>query len=297
MKTRIPAIAVTLALVLFGAAACGGDDDAAPSDAAPAPTGTEALEPEVTEPTVTETTVTEPDDDTGAAGRFDLDLIECEQFAMQTPIAPEAARRVVPDDVELFVRDGGMATMTHVSKTCSDIVVDGTSLGPGHFDTEWIRVEGPAELRDVPEHPDLDVLETDYFYPVSFVTDNEAYAAATQAFGIPMDLADSMEMDPIAAGEWTGRVVTGDTGYEWVVDNTNAVELGLYFVHILDRTDDDLQYHYEILCPAEVDWFGGEASLTRFGGSDLETALGADLPGRGGALRLTCDVTIDRTSG
>lgn len=101
---------------------------------------------------------------TTAAARADalaLELVGCHQFGTWTGVDPEVARTYVPTDQELFLDEEGLASFSLIAKDCTDIVVDGESQGPGHFNTAWIRVTGPEEIREFPDHPDHLVVATD----------------------------------------------------------------------------------------------------------------------------------------
>ena len=259
-------------------------------DDAPAPDPTAA--PETDPPPSTE--VTEAPEVVAGPGQLQLGLADCVQFAMVAPVDAVAAQSLVPDDVEVLLDDAGMATFTQVSKTCGDMVTDGAAHGGGHFDTQWISIVGPAEQREYPDFPDHFVLPTDYLYPISFTSDNDAYQAAVFEFGTPMELAD-LQMDPLGPGLWTGSASGPDGGYSWAVDNATASGMNVYFVHVLERADDGLDYRYEIECPSTLAFGPGAASVTPAAESELFEAFGAQIDGEGYGVELTCDVTIDRT--
>ena len=295
-------------LALTSLVACGSDDAASPdtSVAAPpesvedtvedtvevAPTPDPTAPPETDPPPTSE--VTEPPDDAPGPGQFQFGVVDCVQFAMVAPVDAVAAQSLIPGDVEVLVDEAGMATFTQVSKTCDDMTVDGTSEGAGHFDTQWITIVGPAEQREYPDFPDHFVLPTDYLYPISFASDNDAVQDAVSAFGVPMELAD-LQMDPLGPGAWTGSASGPDGDYTWTVDNATASGMDVYFVHVLERTDDGLAYRYDIECPSTLAWGPGPASLTPADGSAVFEAFGAEIVGEGYGVDLTCDVTIDRT--
>ena len=292
-------------LALASLVACGNDDGVStvPSDApstettdtvddVPAPTGPPATSaPATTVPTSGDV---EPSDTLLGPGQLQLDLVECVQFAVVAPVDADAARSLVPDDVEVLVDAAGMATFTQVSKTCDDMVVDATAMGPGHFDTQWITIVGPEEQRQYPDFPEHVALPTDYLYPVGFATDNEAMQQSVAEFGVPMEVA-TLEMDPVGPGVWTGSASGPDGDYDWTVDNATAGGLDVYFVHVLERVDDDMVFRYDIECPSTLAWGPGAASLTPSPGSALYDAFGPEIIGEGYAVELTCDVTIDRT--
>ncbi len=258
----------------------------------------DAPSPEPTAPAETDppptTEVVEPPEAAPGPGQLQLGLVDCVQFAMVAPVDADAARSLVPDDVEVLLDEAGMATFTQVSKTCDDMTVDGASQGAGHFDTQWITIVGPAEQREYPDFAGYFVLPTDYLHPISFASDNDAVQAAVSAFGVPMEPAD-LEMDPLGPGVWTGAA-NGPAGeYTWSVDNATAGGANVYFVHVLERADDGLDYRYDIECPSTVAWGPGPASLNPAAGSALFEAVGAEVVGEGYGVELTCDVTIDRT--
>ncbi len=252
-------------------------DATAPPETDPPPPTTEVVEPPAPEP-----------------GQLELGLVDCVQFAMVAPVDADAARSLVPDDVEVLLDEAGMATFTQVSKTCDDMTVDGASQGTGHFDTQWITIAGPTEQREYPDFAGYFVLPTDYLYPINFASDNDAVQAAVSAFGVPMEPAD-LQMDPLGPGVWTGAA-SGPAGeYTWSVDNATAGGTNVYFVHVLERADDGLDYRYDIECPSTLAWGPGPASLEPAAGSALFEAFGAEIVGEGYGVELTCDVTIDRT--
>jgi acetyl esterase/lipase len=249
--------------------------------------------PPETDPPPT-TAVDEPAEAAPGPGQLQLGLVDCVQFAMVAPVDAGAARSLVPDDVEVLLDEAGMATFTQVSKTCDEMTVDGASRGAGHFDTQWITIVGPTEQREYPDFAGYFVLPTDYLYPINFASDNDAVQAAVAAFGVPMEPAD-LQMDSLGPGVWAGAA-NGPAGeYTWSVDNATAGGANVYFVHVLERADDGLDYRYDIECPSTVAWGPGPASLEPAAGSTLFETFGAEVVGEGYGVELTCDVTIDRT--
>ena len=300
----IKKVFVLAGLVVAAVSACGSDDDGA-SDAptaSPQPTVETTVEPpaDATDTTVDSTsppTTEEAPDDTSdalAPGEMAIELVDCEQFPLVAKVDAAAARSLVPAEVDLLLDDAGMATFTHVSKSCGDIVVDGVSQGPGHFDTQWITIVGPADQRTYPDYPDHMVLPTDHFYPVNFATDNPGYQEAAAAFGVPIELATT-RMDPLGPGTWTGST-TGPAGsYQWSVDNVNPGGMQVYFVHVLERTEEEGTFRYDIECPSTLAWNASPATLTLEAGSVVHDAFGPEITGDGYGVELSCDVTIERT--
>ena len=282
MRTQVLLAAVTV--VLFAAAGCGSDDDgAAGNDGSPDP-ATEAggadLEP----------------------GRLVVELVDCEQTAVVAPLTLEEAGALVEPyepavgALENWGVDGAddEVPVLHVSKLCQDSVIDGTSTGPGHLDVQWVQVTGPEEQRSYPEYPDHFVLPTDYMYPVSFVTDNEAAYEAIDDFGAPIVLADSMEMDPIQPGLQTGSVDSSEGAYSWAIENVTEASMELFFVHLLERQEGDYLFRHEIECPATQRFAEGPGRLEPGAGSPFEVA-GPSIEGLGWALDIDCTVTIERS--
>jgi len=302
MRTRqMAVVGAVCGLALASSLACGSEDE----DSRETPTTTASAadvdEGSSTPTTVTadpSTTVTTPADDEVSVemppepGRMQLGLVECVQFAMVAHVDAASARSLVQDGVEVVADEDGLATFTQVSKTCGDMTVDGVSLGPGHFDTQWITTVGPMEQRSVPDQPV--VLPTDYLYPLGFATDNDAVQQAVSAFGVPMISAE-LEMGPLGPGAWSGSARSPDGDYDWTVDNTAEGGMSVFFVHVLERSDAGLGFHFDIECPSIVAWGPGEASIRVAAGSSLHQALGPEITGQGYGVELTCDVTIDRT--
>ena len=264
-----------------------------PDETEPAPDVAEVLEPEAEEPQAVDL---EP-------GRLVVELVDCEQTAVVAPITLEQANELVPEPYEPAA--GALANwgvdaaanevpVLHVSKTCQDTTVDGTSMGPGHLDVQWVQVTGPEEQRSYPEYPDHFVLPTDYMYPVTFMTDNEAAFEAIDAFGAPIVLADSMEMDPISTGQQTGSATSNEGEYSWTIQNVTEASLPLFFVHLLERRDGDDVYQYEIECPATQRFAEGPGRLEPGSGSPFE-AVGSGVEGLGWALDIDCTVTMQRS--
>lgn len=198
---------------------------------------------------------------------------------------------------ELFLDAEGRASFTMIAKDCQDIVIDGTSSGPGHFNTAWVRINGPEETRTFEDHADVVVMPTDYFNPVAFQTDNTDFADATAAFGIPMTLADTMTMDPAALGPMSGSVQDTQSdpplSYEWTMDNTNPFPPGTSgVVHVLEGLDDDgLQLNYDIECLLDSGWFRNPTTITFEEGSALADLVGTGYSGFGFSPNPSCHVT------
>ena len=238
----------------------------------------------------------------GGAGQMVVELVDCEQTAVVAPLSLEDARELV-DPYEPAV--GALANwgvdaaddevpVLHVSKMCQDSVIDGESTSPGHLDVQWVQVTGPEEQRSYPDYPDHFVLPTDYMYPVSFITDNEAAYEAIDAFGAPIVLADSMEMDPIEAGLQTGSVSSSEGAYSWAIENENEASMPIFFVHMLERQEGDYLFQHEIECPATQRFAEGPGRLEPGAGSPFENA-GPSIEGLGWALDIDCTVTIRRS--
>ena len=316
--------AVLAAAVLMAATGCGDDDEVAdeatpateaetveteaePVETEPAPEPTEA-EPVETEAETDVTEVPEPKAAEPQAadlepGRLVVELIDCEQTAVVAPITLKEADALVPEPYESAagaLANWGVDAATnevpvlHVSKTCQDTTIDGTSMGPGHLDVQWVQVTGPEEQRSYPEYPDHFVLPTDYMYPVTFMTDNEGAFEAIDAFGAPIVLADSMEMDPISAGQQTGSATSSEGEYSWTIQNVTEASLPLFFVHLLERREGDYVYQYEIECPATQRFTEGPGRLEPGPGSPFE-AVGSSVEGLGWALDIDCTVTMQRS--
>jgi len=294
-------VLVLAGLVVAAVSACGSGDDGASDIPSSSPQSTvdttiepPADVPDTTAESTSPPTTDEAPDDTSDAlspGEMAIDLVDCEQFPMVAKVDAVSARTLVPDEVDLVLDEVGMATFTHVSKSCADIVVDGVSQGPGHFDTQWITIVGPAGQRAYPDFPDHLVLPTDYLYPVNFTTDNPGYQEAASAFGVPIELA-TMQMDPLGPGIWTGST---DGSYEWSVDHVNPGGMQVYFVHVLERTEESGSFRYDIECPATLTWNAAPATLALEPGSAVPDAFGPEIAGDGYGVELSCDVTIVRT--
>jgi len=317
--------AVLATAVLMAGAGCGDDDEVA--DEATAATEAESMETqaepdetepapepeaEPTKPTEPETDVTEAPEPDGTEeaqavdlepGRLVVGLVDCEQTAVVAPIRRTEADELVPEPYESAA--GALANwgvdaatgdvpLLHVSKTCQDMTVDGTSMGPGQLDVQWVQVTGPQQQRSYPEYPDHFVLPTDYMYPVTFTTDSEGAFEAIDAFGAPIVLADSMEMDPISAGRQTGSATSRDGEYSWTIQNVTEASAPLFFVHMLERREGDYVYQYTIECPATQRFAEGPGRLEPGPGSPFE-AVGSSVEGLGWALDIDCTVTVQRS--
>jgi hypothetical protein len=126
-------------LVIASFSACGSESagNGAADTATSRPTSTVDITADPTTPPDTATLDTSPDtapatsevpttsDEVIGPGEMAIRLVECEQFPMVAQVDAAAARSLVPADVEVVLDDAGMATFTHVSKSCDDIVVDG----------------------------------------------------------------------------------------------------------------------------------------------------------------------------
>ncbi len=195
MQLRRLVISGALAVGLVVAAACGSGGN---GDVSPAETATDP------DPTVRDT---KDEPVAAAAERIEIDLIECEQFALLAAVDRAAAQAVVPDEFT------SLNVLAHVSKQCEDLRVDGISFGAGHFDAQWISVSRPA---------DIDLSDTnlgaDFNYPVLFQTDNMAWQEALASFGVPMEYAEAMTFETTADsmnGGANGSTAVPPANYEW----------------------------------------------------------------------------------
>lgn len=277
-SSRIPIVTLAAIAALLGGA-CGSEGDEQTGSSSSSPTTT-----------------------TARADKLDLQLVDCHQAGFPTDIDPESAQARLLDDQVLFLSDEGRARFTLIAKHCQDIVVDGVPAGPGHFNTAWIRIEGPEETRTVEGESPVVANPTDYYVPVAFQTDNADYADATTTFGVPMSLADSITMSTAAPGLMTGAVQDpGDPplSYEWSMDNTNALPPATNaVVHVLEGLDDQGQpLTYDIECLVEGGWFGNPTTITFEEGSALTDLVGTGYSGVGPSPNLSCDVTISRQAG
>jgi len=270
-----------------------------PTDAATEVTEPSQTEPVGSQPPATQPPATQPPATTEppgpAPGHADLGFTDCEQLAIVAKVDPAAARTIVPSQHEVLEDNEGLATFTHVSKTCSDIMVDGVSMGPGQFDTQWITIAGPEDQRAYPDHPDHFVLPTDYLYPINFSTGNPEYQAAVAEFGTPIRLAEAIEMERLGAGPQAGSLTLADDGYHWAVDNVDASEMAVYFVHILRHEDNTYSFEYDIECPSTLRWNAGPSLLEPTVGSPLHGAFGDTITGLGYGVELNCTISIDRS--
>ena len=252
-------------------------DATAPPETDPPPPTTEVVEPPAPEP-----------------GQLELGLVDCVQFAMVAPVDADAARSLVPDDVEVLLDEAGMATFTQVSKTCDDMTVDGASQGTGHFDTQWITIAGPTEQREYPDFAGYFVLPTDYLYPINFAVRQRCGAGR----GVCVRRADGAGR-PADGSARPGRL---DRGGEWPRRR----------VHV-ERRQCHRRRHQRLLRPCARAGrrrarlplrhrvplhprLGAGAGIAEpAAGSALFEAFGAEIVGEGYGVELTCDVTIDRT--
>lgn len=281
---RIRVLLAALSVASVAVAGCGSDDDRATSNDGMPDSASDASEAAL-----------EP-------GQMVVELVDCEQTAVVAPLTfEEASGLVEPYEPAVgALENWGVdaaddeVPVLHVSKMCQDWVIDGMSTGPGQLDVQWVQVTGPDEQRSYGEYPDHFVLPTDYMYPVSFITDNEAAYQAIDAFGAPMLLADSMEMDPIQAGLQTGSVTSSEANYSWAIENVTEASMAIFFVHMLERQDGDYLFQHEIECPATQRFSEGPGRLELGAGSPFEVS-GSSIEGLGWALDIDCTVTIQRS--
>ena len=272
MRVQQLAALAGLTVVVLLVNGCGGDD----TDQTAEPT-----------PTSASSTTAMPRSD-----RMEIELAQCHQAGFPTPVDNDAAAARLSDGQELYLDGEGQARFTLIAKDCQDIVVDGESSGPGHFNTAWVRITGPEETRTIGEEPGIAAGPTDYFHPVAFQTDNDAFADATAAFGVPMSRATSMAMDPAAPGPMAGSVQDAESGegggalsYEWTMDNTNPIPDGTSgVVHVLEGQDDEGRtLTYDIECLVDGGWFGNPTTITFEAGSALADLVGTGYSGIGPA--------------
>lgn len=231
---------------------------------------------------------------------LEIGLVECAQVGFPTGIDPAVAEQRLLDDQSLYLDDSGEARFTLIAKDCSDITVDGESVGPGRFNTAWVRIEGPDEVRSFSESPQVEVNPTDYFHPVLFQTDNAAFAEAAAAFGVPMTLADSMAMDPPGAESRSGSVTDSEVEppleYDWTYSGGNPLPTDppSGVVHVLEGPDRNGEgiLDYDIECPVTGGRFAGETNIQFESGSPLEDLVGTGYSGTGPAPELSCAVRI-----
>ena len=160
--------ALTLALILVVAACGSTDEDTGATSAVSPPVETDAATPTTdasssvvdtrpSTPSTEEAIATEessPTSEPAKASVLAIELVECDRFGIGSPADPAAARRYVPDAHDLFlVQDHAVFTLQALS--CRDLVTDGTSHGPGHFSTAWIRIIRPDELQTPPRESGL----------------------------------------------------------------------------------------------------------------------------------------------
>lgn len=278
------ALALTVAVFALVATACGSDSPTTTGE----PVSSDA-------PTETTTSTSSP-----RADELVLELVDCQQVGMNTGVDPAAAESYIVDGQELFLDAEGSAGFILIVKQCGDIVADGESQGPGHFNTAWVRTAGPAETRTLVDRPDVDLLPTDYFHPVLFQTDNAGFAEVTRSFGIPMTLADSIIFEPPGSGTQSGSATDTEIGpplaYEWTIVNGPPFPPGdRGVVHVLSGLDDQGEaLTYDIECIVIGGLVGNPGRVDFQPGSELEDLLGAGYDSMGAAPELSCVVDIVR---
>ncbi len=251
-----------------------------------------------TSPTSDDVEVADPGPDTPATGMV-IELVDCAQLGTNTGVDPAVAAGYVLAGQDLYLDDVGDARFALITKSCTDIVVDGTSTGPGHFNTAWVRIAGPEETRSFDDPSVGIVLPTDYFRPVLLQTDNADYARATQEFGVSMTLADEMAFDDPQLG--TQVITSSDTevdpplNYTLTAENDSAFPEGVIgVVHVLEGTDGDgRSLTFEIECLAEGG-FRGSATLAVEPGASFEELIGSGFEGPASGPGINCEVTITR---
>jgi hypothetical protein len=270
------------AAVMFSlSVGCSSGDDAGnakeqTTEPTPATTVVQTTEPTPsTEPT---TTVL------ARADVLNLDLVGCDRFGIGSLADSEVARSYVPDSYELWLLEES-ALFTLQTMRCDDLVTDGVSHGPGHFGTAWVRIVGPDEAVQLPPESDLVAQPTDTFYVPLFHTDNDAFHAATVAFGMAMTRAESMTFDPPTEGTQTGAAVdleySPPLSYRWTVDNINRNDdvgiIGLHNLMSLDDQGDSLTYYGEFV--HDPGWWGNVGTLELESGSAFEDLIGTSVTG------------------
>lgn len=293
-----------LAAAVVLLAACGGDGTSAStrtpttgaSDTTAVTTTMEstvpATEPSTTQATMPTTTVAELLD------HLQLDFEGCTQFSTNTGVSLEAAAPYVPDTATVFVSDLGEARVALITKTCDALIVDGVDFGPGHFNTIWLRITGPEDVRMVPDATDELSAVPDHFVPLAFHSDNELFVEAVRKVGVPMELA-TIESDPPAAGTQTGSVVTTLNGdplaYHWSVENGQEVPQHLAVVHVLHGADaGGRAMTYDIECVLDFGWFLNPATVEFDQPGALAGLIGTGWSSNGFGPALQCHILIDR---
>jgi len=229
----------------------------------PATTEPVTTEPEVTEPVTTPADALEPD--------FAIGFSTCEQVAIYLPVDPAQTEGRVPADTDLIVEDG-TATSLFLVMECDDSTVDGASAGASHIVTQWLSVNGPPEVREFAESPDIQVTPTQYWEPVLYQTDNATLQELSAAAGFEMTLVDEVTFTPYTEvltddGTYQGQsgTVTASDGsqYIWAVgafasSTTPVVDVPTVFVHVAGDIELEVLGHVRvaavpssILVPAE----------------------------------------------
>ena len=277
MRARLAALVV--AALALAVPACAGSEDSSPASSGSAEGSTsEAL-----------------------AGEMSIELVRCAQLGTNTGVDPETAADYVLEGQDLYLDAAGSARFALITKSCDDIVVDGASVGPAHFYTAWVRITGPEETRTFDDPSVGLVTATDYFRPVLLQTDNAGYAEATQAFGIPMTLADELTFEDPQLG--TQVVTSSDSridpplSYTLTAENDRPFPDGVVgVVHVLEGVDGSgRSLTYEIECLAEGG-FRGTATVAVDPGSSLDALLGTGFDGPANGPGINCEVTITRGS-
>ena len=282
---RLLLVALLCALLVWG---CGSEQPVEST------TGTSAREGTTTVPSTLGV-------DGQIAASLMLGLEDCDRFTLTTLVDPESARTYVPDDLALFDA-AGQAVFSFNALSCADLQTDGDTHGPGHFGTVWIRVVDPSTLPPLPPDSGLEADPGDTFYPVLFNTDNEGFAAATTAFGLPMSHADVIELDPPLEGTQTGSMI--DTtlvpavDLSWSVDNQSRLtaggQVGKHLLLGPDRHDEPLIYYGEFLhAPG---WQGNEATIAVAPGAAFEDLIGPSITSSANGDPVTVRMVVFRAA-
>lgn len=290
-------------LVIALAAACGNEsggvsttESSATPTTTPTTIATTTTEPEQTTTTVaTETTLQARSPDATLAFAFD----DCNQVAFVMPLDLEAARALVPSDYAIYPEGGLRATMWLWAKDCGDITVEGTSVGAGQFDALMIQVDGPFEVRQSKERPDLPTNVIDYQHPILWITDNAEFQAATAAFGTPMVLADEMTFNVEPGTIHTGSAVAATNDppieYRWASTTELGWEPGAdeFVAHTVVNQDDAAVYRYHVEAILNRAWSGRAVEFDP-GETSLAAAIGSPITGTGYGMTIAADLEAER---
>lgn len=274
------AVGVLLAASAIG---CAGDD---------------ADEGDATSSSGIETSETSPG---YSAEQIDLALVDCERVGALTTVDPGAAADYVPEDQEIFLNADGQASFALQVLSCTDLVTDAESHGPGYFATAWIRIVGPEEPPTLPADTDLEPAENDYFHPVMFQTDNTGFQAAVGSFGVPITLTNETTFDPTVPGSQTGSAVDDSydppLSYSWSVENANERPTGTEAVHTLLGPDDAGEpLTYFGVFQQDPGFVGNPVRVDVEPGSWFAGLLGTGYDGIGNGAALSIEMVVFRTA-